>query len=390
MRKYFLGLWGAGAVLALACGQTAPDNGDAGDAGGDVKSTDVVNDLQSKDAPLDVVADVIVPPFDAGPAPPIGGKPPPPPDAGAATSNTYTFAIQTIYLGEAPYGGGAPSTTAWKNFGYDIDGLQTTNQSTNVCTLQQGASKAVQIDGTNGIDNAWGSNILPLVQTAASLQTPSATENAFIDQGGFTLQIQVKGLSDDPQQNALGLTSQIFVSGAYGNGTPAFDTTTDWPVLSTSVKDGATIASGSTVQFSSSYVSNGIFVSGQAGSAVAINFTSGGVSLPLIIHDAVVTFSHPSHAVASYGVISGVLDTNEFITALQAVAGQISQSLCGSAFDGIAQQIRQAQEIMNDGTNAANETCNAISIGLGFDAVLVHDPTTVVTAPPPPPNPCGD
>jgi hypothetical protein len=375
--------------LALACGQTAPDAGDAGDAGGgDVQNDIVAKDVVVKDAPADVTPDVFVP-FDAGPPPPIGGKPPPPPDAGAPTSNTYTFAIHTIYLGESPYGGGPPSSSAWKNFGYDVDGTQTTNQSSNVCTLFSGAPKSVQTDGTNGIDNSWGANILPIVQSAASLPTPSIDETNAIDQGAFTLQIQVTGLSDDPQQSALGLTSQLFVSGAY-NGTPTFDGTTDWPVLSTSVKDGATIASGAKVQFANSYVSGGVFVSGTAGAAIPLLFSANGTSLPIIIHDGVITFTHPSHSDAAYGVISGVLYTQEFIDALQALAGQISTSLCGSAFDGIAQQIEQAQEIMNDGTNGPNQSCNAISIGLGFDAVLVHDPTTVAAAPPPPPNPCGD
>jgi hypothetical protein len=391
MRTYLLGLWAAGAVVAVACGQTAPDSGDAGDGGGgvDVVADVVKADVVAKDAPADVTPDVVVP-FDAGPPPPIGGKPPPPPDAGAPTTNTYTFAIHTIYLGETPYGGGPPSSSAWKNFGYDVDGTQTTNQSSNVCTLYAGASKSVQVDGTNGIDNAWGANILPIIQSAASLPAPSTDETTAIDQGAFTLQIQVTGLSDDPQQSALGLTSQLFVSGAYGNGTPTFDTSTDWPVLSTSVKDGTTIASGSTVQFASSYVSGGVFVSGTTGAAIPLNFSTNGTSLPIIVHDGVITFTHPSHSDAAYGVISGVLYTQEFIDALQALAGQISTSLCGSAFDGIADQIRQAQEIMNDGTNGPNESCNAISIGIGFDAVLVHDPTTVVTATPPPPNPCGD
>ncbi len=258
-----------------------------------------------------------------------------------------------------------------------------------MCTLAAGAPKSNQVDGTNGIDNAWGAVLLPIIQSASSNPTPSASETAYIDQGNFTLQIQVTGLSDDPQQSATGLTSQLFMSGAYGNGTPAFDATTDWPVLSTSVKDGQTIASGSTVQFSSSYVTNGVFVSGQAGAAITLQFGAGGITLPITIHDAVITFSHPSHAVASYGVISGVLDTQEFISALQVVAGQISTSLCGSAFDGIAAQIQQAQDILQNGTNAPNVACSAISIGLGFDAALVHDPTQVVAAPPPPPNPCG-
>ena len=387
MRSYVLGVWAAGALVAVACGTTAPDNGDAGDGGGDVTSDVVKTDVVAKDAPADVAPDA---PFDAGPPPPTGGKPPPPPDGGTPTTNTYTFAVKTIYLGDTAYGSTTPSTTAWKEFGYDVDGLQTTNQSTNVCTLYQGAPKNVQTDGTSGIDNSWGENLLPIVESASSNPTPSATEDTYIDQGNFTLQIQVTGLSDDPQQNAIGLSSQLFMSGAYGNGTPAFDTSTDWPVLSTSVQDGKTIASGSTVQFSNSYISNGVFVSGTTGASFTLVFGAGGVTLPLVFHDAVITFTHPSHSVAAWGVMSGVLYTQEFIDALQAVAGTISVSLCGSAFDGIAAQIRQAQDILQNGTNQANVACSAISIGLGFDAVLVHDPTTVVTAPPPPPNPCGD
>jgi hypothetical protein len=377
--------------LALACGQAAPDTGDAGDGGGggDVTTKDVVKtDVVAKDSPNDVAPDVVVP-FDAGPPPPIGGKPPPPPDAGTPTTSTYTFAITAIYLGDINRTTKTASSTAWKDFGYDVDGLQTTSSSTNVCTLASGAPKFVQVDGTNGIDNSFGANIMPIIQTAASLPTPSIDETKLIDQGAFTLQIQVTGLSDDPQQDALGVTSQVFVSGDYGS-TPAFDSTTDWPVLSTSVQDGKTIASGSTVQFKSSYVSGGTFVSGVSGAAIPLQFSASGIGLPITIHDGVITFTHPSHSVAAWGVISGVVYTQEFLDALQALAGQISTSLCGSAFDGIAQQIRQAQEILQDGSNNANASCDAISIGIGFDAVLVHDPTTVATAPPPPPNPCGD
>jgi len=372
---FLLGLAGVG----LACGGQTSETGDAGDAGLDV----TVNDAPSMDAPSDVtvIPDVTVPPEDAGP------EPPPPPDGGTPTTNVYTFAVDTVFLGEATRNG-TLSNTAWKDYGYDIDGLVTTSQSTNVCTLYQGAPKSNQADGTGGIDNAWGAVLLPILQTAASQPTPSKTESQVIDAGGWTLQIQVTGLSDDPQQSAVGLTSQLFVSGSYG-GTPTFDTSTNWPVLSTSVHDGATIASGSTVQFSSSYVSNGTFVSGPGPNPLTLTFTFGGVTLPLTIHHAVFTFDHVDHADAAYGTISGVVDTDEFVAAMQAVAGNISTSLCGAAFDGIADQIRQAQDILLDGTNTANVACDAISIGLGFTAKLVANPTTVVQAPPPSPDPCG-
>ena len=371
-----------GLGAAYACGGQTGDTGDAGDGGGgDVALDTLAPDVGPKDAaPAD--GDAAPPNDDAGP------KPPPPPDGGTPTSNVYTFAVDTVFLGEADRSGNY-SSSAWKDYGYDVDGLQTTSSSTNVCTLYTGAPKQNQVDGTGGIDNAWGAVLLPILTTVSSNPQPSQAESSVIDSGGWTLQIQVTGLSDDPQQNAVGLTSQLFVSGQYPNGTPTFDTSTNWPVLSSSVVDGQTIASGSTVQFASSYVSNGTFVSGGGPNPLMLTFTFGGVTMPVTIHEAVITFDHPDHADAANGTISGVIDTQEFIDSMQKIAGTISQSLCGAAFDGIADQIRQAQDILKDGTNTSGASCDAISIGLGFTAKLVANPTSVVQAPPPSPDPCG-
>lgn len=71
---------------------------------------------------------------------------------------------------------------------------------------------------------------------------------------------------------------------------------------------------------------------------------------------------------AASGVIAGVMNTEEFIASLKVVAGYVSMALCGPAFDGIAQQIRQTSDILDDGTQDPMQTCNGISVGLGFDA----------------------
>jgi len=368
MRNVFFFLT-AGTVLVFACGGQTTDNNDA-----------------APDVTVEAMTDVVHP--EASPPQPDSGLPPPP-DSGTPTTNVYTFALHTLYLGETPRGSTTPSNTAWENFGEDVDGLITTSSSTNVCTLAAGAPKQNQDDGTGGIDNAWSSILLPLIQSATSQPTPSASETIAIDLGTWTLQFQVVGLSDDAAQTASGLTSQVFVSGAYP-GTPTFDTSTDWPVLSTSVNDGATVASGATVQFASSYISGGTFVSGSGPNPLVFALNVQGVPFELKIYDAIITFDHSAHADATNGTIAGVLKTPEFIASLQAVAGLISTSLCGSAFDGIAQQIQQASDILHDGTNTPGVSCDAISIGLGFDAKLVANPTTVATAPSPPPNPCGD
>jgi hypothetical protein len=53
------------------------------------------------------------------------------------------------------------------------------------------------------------------------------------------------------------------------------------------------------------------------------------------------------------------------------IAGAISSSLCnGSAFESVAQQLRQAAESLVDGTQDPNRDCDGISFGIGFDARL--------------------
>ncbi len=56
------------------------------------------------------------------------------PDAAVTTiTTTSTFAIDAIFVGDTATNG-VSSNTAWKNFGYDIDGKITTATSTDVCT----------------------------------------------------------------------------------------------------------------------------------------------------------------------------------------------------------------------------------------------------------------
>ena len=292
-----------------------------------------------------------------------------------------------IFLGESARDNGPPSTSAWKGFGYNLDGKVTTKDSTDVCSLALGAPKLNQTDGNSGIDNAWGAVFLPILQSAASLPSPSTEASGDIQQGQTTLELSIKGLSDDPKQNATGITAQTFVGGPFG-GVPSFNPTTTWPVLSTSLADGATVSGGAKTKFTSAYINNGTFVSGKSAAPLVVDVPFQGVSLELTIHDAIVTFDHSSHDTAANGTIAGVLDATEFIAMFKAIAARISLSLCGNAFDGIAQQILQAEDILIDGSNTSGTSCTGISIGLGFTAKLIADPIQV-TQVPTQPDPCG-
>ncbi len=87
--------------------------------------------------------------------------------------------------------------------------------------------------------------------------------------------------------------------------------------------------------------------------------------------------------------LSGVVPIEAIAQETRRVAGGFDTSLCqGNTIDSIVTQVRQAADMMLDGTHGvANETCNALSIGLGFDAVRAELGEPV--ADPAPPDPCG-
>ena len=299
------------------------------------------------------------------------GAPPAKPSAGATTSKTeHNYALQQLFMGDVDRNL-AKSTTAWKKFGYNIDGKVSTKDSTDVCTPFEGAGKDAQVDGENGIDNTFGSRIIPIIQTFSAEVSKSITEQ--LKQGNFTVMIDTVGLTDDPKQTNTALSGQLFAGGKLAN--PTFTVADKWPV-SPDLLVGGTLAGGSKVKFSDAYIVGGQWVNGTP-SDVSIALIFGGVSLEIKVRRGTIVFEHAGNQAAN-GTISGVLDTEELITGLQKVAGRISTSLCsGSAFDSIAKQIRQASDIMADGTNAAGTKCNAISIGIGFTAAEIAPPSVV-------------
>lgn len=320
----------------------------------------------------------------------VGGPPAKPSGPATTSMDVATFAVDTLLLGEADRSG-AVSPTAWKSLGYNLDGKVTTQSSTDVCTLAPGAGKSVQVDGNNGIDNSFGANILPIIQNAAGLQTPSKTISDAIAKGSFTIMLSITGLTQDAKQTNTSLTGQLFAGGAYdpmGMTKPTFDMNTDWPVRPELLNDGMTIASGSKVKFSDAYIVNGTFVNG-TGAQITLSLGFGGVALDLTVKNAILTFDHAG-AAANNGTIGGVIDTEQLITGLKAVAGRISPSLCsGTTFDGIASQIKAASDILSDGTNAPGTPCTGISIGIGFTAKQIKNPDKVAPMSTPSPDPCS-
>lgn len=311
------------------------------------------------------------------------GKVPPASD-GDPTSSTEerTFALHEIFLGEASRSGAA-SGTAWKSFGYNLDGLVTnvTDQSSpdlaKVCKRVGTAPASTHQDGDDGIDNAFGSQLVSLIQSFAP--TPSKSISDAIKKGDFTILFKVKGLTDDAAQTNTGLSGQILVGTTFSeSGTPSFSPSDDWPYLSEPKVD-----------VSGAYVKDGTFVNGQSGATVRLALSIQGQQLALTVNKAIITFKHNPPNDALEGTIAGVIRTEELVDGIGKVAGNINTSLCsGSTIEGIKDSIRAASDMMANGTQDPNSTCDGISVGIGFTAKRVANPTQEKAPGADPPNPC--
>ncbi len=287
------------------------------------------------------------------------------------------FAIKKLYLGDTDRNGMPDAKNGWKQFGYDLDGHITDctgnacQQITDQCLPAASGSPAVAYpDGNDGIDNSFGENILPII--LGIQMDASTTINQAITDGKFTILIDVHKLGSKSDYNPL--TAGLYAGGAFPDGSPKpkFDGSDKWPLLPELLNNGN--VNDPKVKFPMSYVNNNTWVSGSA-APVTLQLSVAGFNLELDIQHAILSFDMtPDHKSAKNGTVAGVLDTEQFVTELKQVAGSFDMSLCsGNTIDSIVGQIRQASDIMKDGTaGAPPAVCNGISIGLGFDAGIVQ------------------
>jgi hypothetical protein len=76
--------------------------------------------------------------------------------------------------------GDSPTADAWKEIGFNLDGKVTTATSTDVCGLMPGAASAAQDDGQSGIDNSFGENICPILDTLTEGACSTGISQAYI------------------------------------------------------------------------------------------------------------------------------------------------------------------------------------------------------------------
>ncbi len=365
LRAAALGALVFGTIIAACGGKTIyePDGGGNGGEGGPVSSTSSGM---------------------------VGAQPPPPPaDAPAGDGPGHTFVFHKLWYGDTDRSG-TPSAQAWKEYGYNLDGKISTKDATDLCQPFVGGSKSlVYPDGNAGIDNAFGKVLLALF---SSFQADlSAQVNGDIMAGRYSYLIRVEALGAGASYG--GLLARYY-RGSSLDELPVFDGSDVWPVTAESLSSPPDLTSAH-VQFPQSYVNGQTWVSGPP-SAIHMTMVMDGFELALPLTNAVITMDlAPDRSGASNGIIAGVLEVEPLIHEFQKVAGSFSEALCeGTTFQSLADQLRQGADILSScssDTPASCQdpamTCDAISVGIGFEARSAQ--LGEVAAPvPPQPDPC--
>jgi hypothetical protein len=291
------------------------------------------------------------------------------------------FAIRTLWLGDVDRGGSANSQ-AWTQFGFDIDGLDTTSASTNVCKLLPGSPIATQTDGECGIDNSFGENWLPIFLTVFGTSW-SPQVNAGIAAGAATdiLVLQLPASGDASNVQA------VLLNGAALGHAPKWDGTDVWPIDSSSVVNADWMQAN--VRFDDGYLVGGTYVSTPLSGAGAVTIGSLLEAIPEdqsldpwhvpVTQVQVSVHLAPDGMSATGGVLSAIMPVDKVLAQFQ--------PLCCDYICSIPEQLEQAADIVVDGTNQPGVTCDGISLGIGFEATrVVLGPVVNV----PVPSPCGD
>ncbi len=305
---------------------------------------------------------------DAHAEPPAPGPAVPPDGKGHVT-----FAIDTILLGDRDPDGASDPESAWKQYGFDLDGKITgagrPDGLAGLCTPLSGASVAgAHTDGDAGIDNAFGRSLLPLI-LGADPSFPREVAGS-LAAGGATLLIDLDALGAGADYT--GLTARLY-TGAPLAKAPVYDGSDVWPVGPGSLLDPADVASAA-LRAPDAYLVGDTWV-GRFHGVLTIELPwLGQQTMRLHIGDPVISMAlDPSRDGATHGTLAGILATADLLAEAEDQALRLDPTLCAgtTTVDAILAQLGQASDILVDGTQDPALPCDGISIGLGFTAKRV-------------------
>lgn len=328
--------------------------------GGDyAEESSLPKDAGADDAPVDVVGSSTTDAADA---------------AEVRTPVTpLSFVTRKIYLGDTDRNG-VDDPNAWQKYGRDIDGITSASASQGECK-PHGNSTASRVDGPAGIDNSFGKNLIAIMKVLASNAKPTNDANAGIAAG-----IRVPMIGLDGFGGFFVYSEKTVTPPTYGFSESRL-VASEWTEVGSGAK--SKIVNGGVG-------ADGFYDSGNlVGPTQIVAFIGSTPSRPLTIRAARFRMKISADGLtASEGIVTGVVPTEEFVAEVKRIAATFDPALCsGATIESIAEQMRQASDIMQDGTQDPTRECDGISIGLGFEMTRVVIGTAAQPVQPPA-NPC--
>jgi hypothetical protein len=145
-------------------------------------------------------------------------------------------------------------------------------------------------------------------------------------------------------------------------------------------------------QFGSAFQNKGVFAT-ESLQGLTLPLSVAGMRLVLNIQDAFLSFEPKMPGAVHNGTIAGAILASDLANQLAQQMGPTPSLRQGTAYQSVIQQVEQMADILLNGTTVSNTAgfqCNAISIGLGFNADEIALPTDIALPTPPQPDVCPD
>ena len=304
---------------------------------------------------------------------------PDPPTTGSGTSVSYTMAIRHVYFTTTPDGGAA-------TFGYDLDHRCTTDPTNASCQ-----AAAVTVDGPGGVDNASIGLMSTVVGLGVTDSLKDDSINAVINSGAFTLLIRVFNLQNDKNQAAGAINVAVQASPSLVTSPPTWDGGDRW-YPSTDDVVGGDAGTNTPNHLMPGYVTNGILVAKDTTPLLLSlylppgNTPSGPLHVKLV--DPVITARLVKRGDGNYDLADGVIvgrwaaaDMLRTVADLTINGSSICSYIGGSAYEVVKSKVCGARDITANGVDDDSESCDALSVAVGFDAVASEIGNTPVAFP---------
>jgi hypothetical protein len=309
-------------------------------------------------------------------------------DAGADVSGDAGPPIEAVY--EVSYfrlgltaRDGTESADAWKKYGFDLDGICTTEDqsktSAGTCMRVDGSKPVVLADGDACIDNNFGSQLVPLIKALGGDVEKNLIDG--VKKGGATLAIRIRDLApsgaDDHAPGAL------FAAKGAG-GTAALDGHDVLDVDQGSVDSNDLEKPLAVLDGHVEIVDGARIWKGKADLlALPVVFIADATgTMPVRGLRLEIDLGTGEGTVGGYSLETDITKVLTVILAKQKICP--GDFLYTQAQSTVAQAADMPAILPHDTT----KTCESISLGLGFELV----PATlgkVIPTPPPPADPCA-